>query len=148
VHNWPMDSNSRLIAIVCGLCGPVGAVVAALALSKAADLNNGGMAGLAGLVSGLMVGGPLLAFLAFCLLMALPPGRSVHKKRLAIVAMLAAALVDLTVTVIGIVIMARFGGSSIALAVVAVGSIAILAYGAILAVRAGGIKPPDASAAH
>ena len=38
--------------------------MAALALSKAADVNNGGMAGLAGLVFGLMVGGPLLAFLA------------------------------------------------------------------------------------
>jgi hypothetical protein len=148
VHYWPMDSNSRLIAIVCGLCGPVGAVVAALALSKAADLNNGGMAGLAGLVSGLMVGGPLLAFLAFCLLMALPPGRSVHKKWLAIVVMLAAALIDLAVAVIGIVLMARSGGSPLALVLVAVVSIAALAYGAILAVRAGGVRPPDASAAH
>jgi len=136
-----MESNARWIAIVCGLCGPVGALVAALALSKAADVNNGGMAGLAGLVSGLMVGGPLLAFLAFCLMMALPTGRSVRKKWLAVVTMLAVALVDLAVAVTGIVLMARTDGSPIALLIVAAASIAVLAYGATLALRAGGAAP-------
>jgi hypothetical protein len=136
-----MESNARLVAIVCGLCGPVGALVAALALSKAADVNNGGMAGLAGLVFGLMVGGPLLAFLAFCLMMALPTGRSVRKKWLAVVTMLAVALVDLAVAVTGIVLMARTDGSPIALLIVAASSIAVLAYGATLALRAGGAAP-------
>ena len=136
-----MESNARLVAIVCGLCGPVGALVAALALSKAADVNNGGMAGLAGLVFGLMVGGPLLAFLAFCLMMALPTGRSVRKKWLAVVTMLAVALVDLAVAVTGIVLMARTDGSPIALLIVAAASIAVLAYGATLALRAGGAAP-------
>jgi len=115
--------------------------VAALALSKAADVNNGGMAGLAGLVFGLMVGGPLLAFLAFCLMMALPTGRSVRKKWLAVVTMLAVALVDLAVAVTGIVLMARTDGSPIALLFVAAASIAVLAYGATLALRAGGAAP-------
>jgi len=136
-----MESNARLVAIVCGLCGPVGALVAALALSKAADVNNGGMAGLAGLVFGLMVGGPLLAFIAFCLMMALPTGRSVRKKWLAVVTMLAVALVDLAVAVTGIVLMARTDGSPIALLIVAASSIAVLAYGATLALRAGGAAP-------
>ncbi len=118
--------------------------MAALALSKAADVNNGGMAGLAGLVFGLMVGGPLLAFLAFCLMMALPTGRSVRKKWLAVVTMLAVALVDLAVAVTGIVLMARTDGSPIALLIVAAASIAVLAYGATLALRAGGVAPVTA----
>ena len=115
--------------------------MAALALSKAADVNNGGMAGLARLVFGLMVGGPLLSFLAFCLMMALPTGRSVRKKWLAVVTMLAVALVDLAVAVTGIVLMARTDGSPIALLIVAAASIAVLAYGATLALRAGGAAP-------
>ena len=56
---------TRWTMLATGLAGPLGAIAAALLLGRIVDGVQGGMAGLAAVVGGMILGGPILALIAF-----------------------------------------------------------------------------------
>lgn len=120
------------------MSGPVGSVALGVALGRLVRAEQGGMADLAALVLGLMVGGAALALVVFaaCLRVLVRPG--VARPLVAVAVMLAACTANLAVTMLGLVVVGRGGGSAaIIVPVFVAASVAVLAAGAALALRAG-----------
>ena len=82
-----MTIGHKAIVVLTALAGPLGALVGAFALASLFNAVQGGMAGLGGLVIGLMVGPLVVPFLVFVLLLLTPLGDGVTRRGLAIATM-------------------------------------------------------------
>lgn len=129
-----MDARGWWTVVLTALAGPIGAFAGAIALGRLVDSAGGGMAGLAAAVGGLILGGPLAAVAVFavCLLTLL---RDEGLRRgIALALMVAAALLDAIVIVLGL---RAIGGTSFAefgLIGLLIMSMALLGAGAHLAI--------------
>jgi len=129
--------------LITTLIAPAGSVGVGAGLARWADATTGGMAGLAAGVSGLIVGGPILAFTVYavCLVTLLRP---VPLRRwIALLVMLATIIVEPIAFVIGLRIV---GDQQVGLLVVALVMLVLLGAGAYVGIVAARRESPATAA--
>lgn len=132
-----MEPRGWVTVGLTALAGPIGSFVGALAFARIADAVTGGMAGLAGGVSGLILGGPLLAFVVFaaCLLTILRPLEL--RRGITLGVFTAAVFLDGIIVVGGLRAISGTSFAEIGLIGLAMMSMALLGAGAHVAISMG-----------
>ncbi|CAB5017138.1 unannotated protein [freshwater metagenome] len=122
-----------------GASGPIGSLGLGIALGRWMPAGQGGMADLAALVMGIMVGGAFLALVVFAAGLLLVVRAEVTRPLVALGVMLVACVANVAVMMLGLVVVGRSGGPAAMTLLIVVGaSVAVLVVGARLALRAGG----------
>lgn len=143
-----MGARGWWTVILTALAGPLGSIGIGLGLARWAEATTGGMAVLAALVLGLWLGAPVLACVVFvtCLLTLMRP--EPHRRWVAVLVMLAAAVVESIVALVGLRVVTGMSTPEIGLVVVAIAAIGVLGGGASFALSASrrpSATHPDAS---
>lgn len=128
-----MGWREVLTAVLTALAVPLGSVLFGFGLSRLGDATTGGMAGLAGGVVGLWLGGPFLALVVFgiCLVTLLRSAPVRHWLALAI--MVAFSFAEVIIVLLGLGFAGRGSAADLALVVTAVVAIGLVGAGAYIA---------------
>ena len=131
-----MGARGWWTVILTALAGPLGSIGIGLGLARWAEATTGGMAVLAFLVIGLWLGAPVLAFIVFvaCLFTVMRPES--HRRWVAVLVMLVAAVVESIVALIGLRVATGMSTPEIGLVIVAIAVIGLLGSGASFALSA------------
>jgi len=119
--------------VITALVAPIGSFAVGVGLARWAEATTGGMAVLAAGVVGLWLGAPLFALLAFgaCLITVLR-GSPIRRWR-ALAVMLAAAVLESIVALVGLRLVGGSATPEFGLVVLAIVAIGVLGGGAMLA---------------
>ena len=135
MHTGGVGAREWWTVILTALAGPVGSISLGIGLARWAEATTGGMAVLAGGVTGLWLGAPLAALIVFAICLATVARPLLLRRWIALLVMLATVIAEAIVVLFGLRICGGMATPEIGLIVVAIVAVGVLGGGASLALR-------------